>query len=262
MQRTFSVVGGDARQQAAGRWLEKQGCTVTGAEEVYRADYILLPMPLDADRVGLARLLRAARPGTVAFGGRVSEAVQAAGQAAGIPIWDYYRCDQLAQWNAVPTAEGCLALLLQNRPRTLWGSNVLVVGYGRIGRALAVRLLGLKAQVTVAARRPGVRAQAMADGCRAVDPAQLEKAAAQADCVVNTAPALVITRGVLETLQPGTLVVDLASEPGGTDFAAARALGVRAMHALSLPARFAPETAGELVGRTVLQMIREREEGV
>ena len=25
MQRTFSVVGGDARQQAAGRWLEKQG---------------------------------------------------------------------------------------------------------------------------------------------------------------------------------------------------------------------------------------------
>ena len=127
---------------------------------------------------------------------------------------------------------------------------------------LAVRLLGLKAQVTVAARRPGVRAQAMADGCRAVDPAQLEKAAAQADCVVNTAPALVITRGVLEALQPGTLVVDLASEPGGTDFAAARALGVRAMHALSLPARFAPETAGELVGRTVLQMIREREEGV
>ena len=79
--------------------------------------------------------------------------------------------------------------------------------------------------------------------------------------VVNTAPALVITRGVLEALQPGTLVVDLASEPGGTDFAAARALGVRAMHALSLPARFAPETAGELVGRTVLQMIREREEG-
>ena len=59
MQRTFSVVGGDARQQAAGRWLEKQGCTVTGAEEVYRADYILLPMPLDAHRVGLARLLRA-----------------------------------------------------------------------------------------------------------------------------------------------------------------------------------------------------------
>ena len=93
------------------------------------------------------------------------------------------------------------------------------------------------------------------------DPAQLEKAAAQADCVVNTAPALVVTRGVLEALQPGTLVVDLASEPGGTDFAAARALGVRAMHALSLPARFAPETAGELVGRTVLQMIREREEG-
>lgn len=261
MKKTFAVVGGDARQQAAARWLQKMGCTVTDAEGVYRADYILLPMPLAADCVGLARLLRAAKSGTVAFGGRVSEKVQAAGQAAGVPIEDYYQREELAEWNAVPTAEGCLAIMIENRPRTLWKSRVLLTGYGRIARALALRLRALGAKVTVAARRAGARAQAEADGCSAVPMQRLGAAAAEADCIINTVPAPVLGRAVLQNTAPETLVIDLASKPGGTDFAAAEALGIRAIHALSLPARYAPETAGELVGSVVLRMIREREEG-
>jgi dipicolinate synthase subunit A len=54
--------------------------------------------------------------------------------------------------------------------------------------------------------------------------------------------------------------VDLASKPGGTDFAAAQRLGCKAIHALSLPAACAPDTAGEAVARTVLTILREREE--
>ena len=259
--KRFAIVGTDARQAAAGRALERAGCAVSGAEQVARADCILLPLPLDESCTPLAELLRAAKPGAVALGGKLSVQAKTIAQEAGVELVDYYARPELAIYNAIPTAEGCIGILLRESTRTLWGANILLLGFGPVGQAVGTRLAALGAQVTVAARRPGVRAQAMADGCRAMDPAQLEKAAAQVDCVVNTAPALVITRGVLETLQPGTLVVDLASEPGGTDFAAARALGVRAMHALSLPARFAPETAGELVGRTVLQMIREREEG-
>ena len=42
--------------------------------------------------------------------------------------------------NAVPTAEGCLELLLRLRQRTIWESDFLVLGYGRVGRAVARRL--------------------------------------------------------------------------------------------------------------------------
>ena len=42
------------------------------------------------------------------------------------------------------------------------------------------------------------------------------------------------------------------------DFAAARELGLRAEHALSLPARCAPETAGALVAHTVEVILQER----
>ena len=76
---------------------------------------------------------------------------------------------------------------------------------------------------------------------------------------MNTVPAPVLTEPVLAALRPGSLIVDLASQPGGTDFAAAQRLGHTAVHALSLPAACAPETAGRFVAQTVCAMIQERE---
>ena len=70
----------------------------------------------------------------------------------------------------------------------------------------------------------------------------------------------VLDRRRLSSLPAGSLIVDLASKPGGTDFAAAACLGHHAIHALSLPAVCAPETAGEAVARTVQAILREREE--
>ena len=125
---TFCVVGRDARQLAAARALQNSGYTVLGAEGAGQADYILLPMPMDAEAADLARILRAARPGTLALGGRISEPVRKAAQAAGVELVDYFLRPELACLNAVPTAEGCLALPMQLRQRTIWESEFLVLG--------------------------------------------------------------------------------------------------------------------------------------
>ena len=53
---TFCVVGRDARQLAAARALQNSGYTVLGAEGAGQADYILLPMPMDAEAAECARL--------------------------------------------------------------------------------------------------------------------------------------------------------------------------------------------------------------
>lgn len=260
MQKIFCIVGTDARQRAAARALQRAGYAVTGAEGVGNADYILLPMPLDAGKADLARILRAARPGTLALGGKVSPPVQAAADAAGIELIDYFQRSELASLNAVPTAEGCICLLMQLRERTIWQSPILVLGYGRVGRAVARRLQVLGAVVTVAARSPEQRAGARCAGCRAVDLTRLPQILPGFDAVVNTIPAPVLGRSELVCLPAGALVIDLASMPGGTDFAAAKALNIRAERALSLPARCAPQTAGELVADTVLNILEERGE--
>lgn len=201
-RKQVAVIGGDARQAAAGRALARAGYAVCGAEQVALADYILLPLPLDETRTPLAELLRAAKPGALALGGRLSAQAKQIAQEAGVELVDYFAREELTIRNAIPTAEGCLAILLRQRKRTLWGSGVLVTGFGPVGQALGPRLAALR---------------------------------------------------------PGSLIVDLASRPGGTDFAAARRLGLTALHALSLPAACAPETAGEFVAQTVCEILRERE---
>ena len=237
-RKRIAVVGSDARQAAAGRALARAGYAVAGAEQVARADVILLPLPLDESRTPLAQLLRAAKPGAFALGGRLSaQAVEIARQA-GVELADYFARPELAVYNAIPTAEGCIGILLQQRTRTLWGAEVLVLGFGPVGQALGTVL---NAEIRFAALTA------------------LAGLAPAFDTVVNTIPAPVLGDGVLARLRSGSLIVDLASKPGGTDFAAAARRGHRAIHALSLPAACAPETAGEAVARTVQTMLQERE---
>lgn len=258
-QKRFAVIGSDARQLAAGRALARAGYAVEGPEEIALADYILLPLPLDAARTPLAELLRAARPGALALGGMLSEEAKAIAAEAGVELVDYFAREELAIRNAIPTAEGCIGVLLAQRKRTLWGSAVLLLGFGPVGQAVGTRLAALGARVTVAARRPAQRAQAESLGMQGAELARLDRLAPAFDTVVNTIPAQVLTAPVLARLRPGSLIVDLASRPGGTDFDAAARCGHKAIHALSLPAACAPETAGEIVARTVREMLRERE---
>jgi dipicolinate synthase subunit A len=76
----------------------------------------------------------------------------------------------------------------------------------------------------------------------------LQEAAARCRLCFNTVPAPVIHRGIVGAFPCDALVIDLASEPGGVDFGAAAQRNLRTMHALSIPASYAPESAGERLG--------------
>ena len=248
MPKTFCVVGHDARQQAAARVLRRAGYGVTAADNAAAADYILLPMSQGRVSDEVARALQGAGQGTLILAGRPGMPVRMAAREAGLPLIDYFLRPELECLNAVPTAEGCLELLLRLRERTIWESGFLVLGYGRVGRAVARRLVLLGGRVTVAARSPEQRANARCAGCRAAPLTALPTLLPGFDAVINTIPAPV-----------GALIIDLASLPGGTDFAAAEELGLHAEHALALPGRCAPQTAGALIAQTVLAILEERD---
>ena len=148
---------------------------------------------------------------------------------------DYLRREELCLANAVPSAEGAIQIAMEETARTLHGTAALVIGYGRIGMALAPRLRGLGMDVTVCARRCETRALAEMQGFAAVPMEQLPAAAKAAPVIFNTVPALVLDETVLKGLPQETLVIDLASRPGGTDFEAAKRLRTRVVWALSLP---------------------------
>ena len=173
MPKTFCVVGHDARQQAAARVLRRAGYGVSAADNAAAADYILLPMSQGRVSDEVARALQGAGQGTWIFAGRPGMPVRTAVRQANLPLVDYFLRPELESLNAVPTAEGCLELLLRLRQRTIWESDFLVLGYGRVGRAVARRLGLLGGRVAVAARSAEQRANARCAGCRAATLAAL-----------------------------------------------------------------------------------------
>ena len=58
-----------------------------------------------------------------------------------------------------------------------------------------------------------------------------------------------ITKGSI--IDKKTLIIDLASSPGGVDVSAAKKLSSRVLWASSLPGKYAPESAGELIGECI-----------
>ena len=53
------------------------------------------------------------------------------------------------------------------------------------------------------------------------------------------------------------MLMDLASLPGGIDFAACERKKIKAFRALGLPGKYSPLTADEIIKETVMLMLEE-----
>lgn len=282
---TFAVIGGDLRYRYLAGLLADDGYKVIAvgfdntdlppcvagctdmSQAIALADAVVLPMPISADgntvqapfsrlSLPLEQVYAAVRPEQLIVGGGITTAIGDAFERRGCQAHDYMRREELAIRNAVPTAEGALQLAMEELPITLHGASCLIAGYGRIAQVLALQLRLLGARVTVAARKPADRARARLIGCEAV-PITALSTLPPMDVVFNTAPAMLFDRRVLMTMDTQTLLIDLASRPGGIDFDAAAGLHFKTVWALSLPGRVAPKTAARIIADTVLAMAEE-----
>lgn len=282
---TFAVIGGDLRSAYLAGLLAADGYKVitsgfdstdlppcvTGctnpAQAVTLADCVVLPLPVTTDgstvnapfsrmRIPLDQVLNGVTPSQILVGGQISDVVRKEAECRGLMISDYLRREELAVMNAVPTAEGAIQLAMEELPVTIQGAKCLVTGFGRVAKTLARLLIALGAHVTVAARKCADLAWARSEGCSAIEISQLSKAG-EYDVIFNTVPVLLFDKAILKDMEKSTLLIDLASRPGGVDFNAAAELQIKTIWALSLPGRVAPKTAGKIIKETILNMIKE-----
>ena len=65
------------------------------------------------------------------------------------------------------------------------------------------------------------------------------------ELIVNTAPAQIIGKSVLERIRPGALLMDTASAPYGFNLDEAKEKRIRAWRENGIPGRYCPKTAAE-----------------
>lgn len=163
--------------------------------------------------------------------------------------------DEVAILNAIPSAEGAIQIAMEQLPITIHNSESFVLGFGRLGKTLARMLHGIGAQTTVVARSAAALARIFEMGYRAVSFCELPMVIRKAEIIFNTVPALVLDEQLLSLLSKDVLIIDLASNPGGTDFIAAEGLGLNAILLPGLPGRVAPKTSGKILAQVIPRLI-------
>ena len=231
------------------------------------ADCVLLPlplfgngelnMPLSEKKVTMSDILRRIKPSVPILGGKIPSSTADMAKLHGFTLIDYLEREELAVANAVPTAEGACALAMEELPITLSDAKALVVGFGRCGEILAHRLAALGCDVTVSARKYSDFAWIEAYGYKHIPTSDIASYGGSFDVVFNTVPALVLDETALRSLRRDCLVIDLASKPGGVDLAEAERLNIKAIHALGLPGKTAPVTAGEIIAESIIDTLKK-----
>jgi dipicolinate synthase subunit A len=281
---TFGIVGGDKRQLFLAKSISDSCYEVilggfdrlesTGAllltdikTAINESDVVIFPLPsvrvdrsintpfsdkvtlLDSDDLKVLKK----KPVFVAMRDKFLKAYP---QLENSEIYDYSTNDSFAILNALPTAEGAVEVAMNRYEGTIAGSKCLITGFGRIGKVLAKMLKSLNADVTVSARKDSDFAYISALGYKAIDTRRL-RLVKHYDIVFNTIPSLIFDESLLMNTDRNTLIIDLASLPGGVDFEAAHRFKVDAVRALSLPGKCAPKTAGEIIKTTIFNIIEE-----
>jgi len=293
--KKIAVLGGDQRQWYAARWLSEHGyhLSLWGMREplgentyalhpqavlmeaMADAVAVVLPLPASTDgvylqhnpeageeRMSLRTVLQLLPKDCILIGGKLPEAFAAEAEARGHRVCDYFENEAFQIKNAYITAEAAMSIAMNHLTKNLRDAHIAITGYGRIAEQLADLLLRLRVHVTVVARRESDLAWAESRGCKTLwlrSPRAIDELLSGYDILYNTVPSWLFGREFLERVDRRMLYVELASAPGGIDVCAAREMALPVFWASSLPGKYAPVSAGELIGECVLKILEEEE---
>ncbi len=227
----------DKRMVYAAEYLEKHGFKYT--DDIEGCDFVLLPVPVKKEMFEITK-------GKPVFFGKGEHRNG----------YDYMKNEAYVLKNAFLTAEGAVTLLEENTDFSLTHSKILIIGYGRIGKALYKLLSAYGADISVCSRSDVSKAQESFDGCNHIDFESMKKQN-DFDIIINTVPHIVLTKDELKACKSSVVILDLASFPGGVDTLVAKSLGIRIINGKGMPSVYTCRTAGEIIGEAVLNIIKE-----
>ena len=157
--------------------------------------------------------------------------------------------------NTVPTAEGAIAKAIELTDIDIDKANIMVLGFGRVGKTLCYKLKNMGANVFAEARKEKDLAWIDVFGYNAIPLERINENICKMDIIFNTIPELILDKSKLILMNDNTLIIDLASKPGGTDFESASKMGIRAILYSGIPGKIASLEEAELIKENIYKKI-------
>ena len=255
------VLGTDERS----KYMRKMYINELGSLNSFdNADIIIGPTPFSKDDVKVngeslecnELINHMAGSDKILYAGAISKNMKVKLKKKNIKFYDILEEEGVAILNAIPTSEGAIDIAMKMTDFTIHGSNVLVLGYGNIGKILSKMLYGIGANVYCEARNEKDLAFIKAMGYNSISLDKLDSYLGDMDIIFNTIPAMILDEKRLKCLKKESVIIDLASSPGGVDFSKAKELKINTTWALALPTKVAPRTAAVYFKNVIDELIK------
>lgn len=171
-----------------------------------------------------------------------------------IKIIDVMKNEELAILNTIATAEGTIQTMISNTKNIIHESNILILGFGRVAKTLAKKLQGLVKNVDCASNNKEELAWIEAFGYNVINLENLVENISKYDIIINTIPAIILNYEDMKYIKKDTLLIDLASNPGGIDKNGAKDKGLKLIHALGLPGKIAPVSSAKFIKKIIYEI--------
>lgn len=289
MYKTISVIGGDLKSVKLIELLAKEDFLIytyglenseelentnvkrcKSIEEVIeKSEIIIGPVPMTNDNVNFTApfteekiaiedfIKAVAGKEKLFIAGKISDADTEKLLSCGVKSIDLFKREEYVVLNTIATAEGTLQIAMENTQKTVHGSNVLIMGFGRVGKVLAKMLDGIGAKVSCEARKHSDIAWIKAYGYNPIMLSELDTELGNFDIIINTIPFQILDANRLDYIKKECVVIDLSANPGGVDRKAAREKELNVIWALSLAGKVAPITSAEFIKETLYNILKE-----
>ena len=279
--REIFVIGGDKRQLLAAQILKDQGYSVMifGFEKLseaigdmkpsdlnlenkivllplpYKNEYGYINMPYSEKIIHLTDISsELSKCSCVVLGKADKEALEIL-KGCDVPYSDLMYDKAFVVKNARLTAEAAINCIQSRCEKAILDLDILISGYGRVTRCLLPILTSMRAKITVCTRSKENAEWILTHGAKPGDTNNMKNEVANADVIINTAPAAIFGKDEILATKPDVMYFELASPPYGIDFNAAMMLKRRVYIESSLPGRYYPQSAAQAVCEAFLRAI-------
>lgn len=240
----FYIYGTDKRFDLIADRLIEDGKTVARSGVSQKSATYLFPLNTAGD--ALISQLENIQPKSLVFVGKSNEAVREKAKENQIHLISLLDEHDYVEENALATAEGTLASVIQETNRVLRDTCVLICGFGNCGKAIA-RLFWLCGCEVWIFSREGSMEKAHCEGFNTYRAPG--KHMGMFDAIINTVPAPIFSETFLQSFVPGTHLFQVASGLSGIDPNLLKEKGIPFHPLPGLPGKVAPESEADSILR-------------
>lgn len=279
-------LGGDLRQKYACEYLNRNNIDAECYIDFYLdanikkkikdANIIALPIPLlrndininmpTDNSINIYEVLELINDKSVICGGIFGADIKEQLKAHKLSYIDYFDIESFQIQNALLSAEGAIHYSKQRLEKSIHGAEIAVLGFGRIGKILSYLLRLQGAKITVCARKDSDYAWCQLIGFNGFkikisgNMSNLNLINNKYDLIFNTIPFWIMDEDFAKSKNADTVIIDLASRPFGIDERVVSKYNLRYYRELGIPGRYAPQSAGEIIGQTIINNINIMED--